>query len=75
MQYHHRCTHWEIVYYVGEKDEREGQEVMQHVLWEVRSLLVKHDSADQLEAVIGHLEDVEAIHVLGKFLARMVEEI
>jgi predicted Zn-dependent protease len=48
---------------------------MQHVLWEVRSLLVKHDSADQLEAVIGHLEDVEAIHVLGKFLARMVEEI
>jgi hypothetical protein len=49
--------------------------MMQHVLWEVRSLHVKHDCVDELETVVGHLEDVEAIHVLGKFLAGMVVEI
>jgi hypothetical protein len=49
--------------------------MMQHVLWEVRSLHVKHDCVHKLEAVVGHLEDIEAIHVLWKFLAGMVVEI
>jgi hypothetical protein len=75
VQYHHRCSHRQIVYYVGEKDKCEGQEMMQHVLWEVRSLHVKHDCVHKLEAVVGHLEDIEAIHVLWKFLAGMVVEI
>ncbi len=49
--------------------------MMQHVLWEVRSPHVKHDCVHQLKAVVGHLEDIEAIHVLRKFLAGMVVEI
>lgn len=49
--------------------------MMQHVLWEVRSPHVKHDCAHKLKAVVGHFEDIEAIHVLRKFLAGMVVEI
>ena len=75
MQNHHRCSNRQIVYYIGEKDKCEGQEMMQHVLREVRSPHVKHDCVHQLKAVVGHLEDVEAIHVLRKFLAGMVVEI
>ena len=65
MQYHHRCPHRKIVHYVGEKDESECEEVMQHVLWEVSSFHVEHNRANKLIAVVRHLEDVEAIHVLG----------
>lgn len=75
MQNHHRCSHRQIVYYVGEKNESESKEVMEHVLWEIRPLHVKHYCANQLIAVIRHLKDVEAIKVFWEFLARMVIEI
>jgi len=48
---------------------------MKHVLWEIRSLHVKNDCVDQLIAVIRHLENIEAVHILRKFLAWVVVEI